>query len=378
MKPNVSITKCGNYAFEEVWASVRRSVELAGGIHAFVRRGERILVKPNLLAARPPEAAVTTHPSVVKAVIRLVKEAGGIPIVGDSPAIGSARKVAEKCGVLQVCLEEGAEFVEMKDVVMKDNPKGRKFKRLELARECLEVDGIINLPKFKTHAQMFLTAGVKNIFGCVPGKLKPQWHLTAGVDSAHFADMLLDLYLFIAPRLTILDAIVGMEGNGPGNGTPRHLGFIMASADAVALDTVAAACVGADPMDVPLLKAAGLRGIKGVELEEVTVLGDAVTQVRVAGFRFPPLVSVNFTAKLPYFIDRGLRKALTSRPSIDKKQCTLCNICVAVCPPAIMKKTAKIEINYDTCIRCYCCQEVCPHGAITPVEGWLKRLIPGL
>lgn len=378
MKPKVSISKCGGYAFETVYASVRRSVELVGGIHAFVRRGERILLKPNLLTARPPEAAVTTHPSVVKAVARLVKEAGGVPIVGDSPAIGSARKVAEKCGVLQVCLEEGAELVELKDLVIKENPQGRKFKRLEVAREVLEVDGVINLPKFKTHAQMFLTAGVKNMFGCVPGKLKPQWHLSAGVDSAHFADMLLDLYLFINPRLTILDAVVGMEGNGPSSGTPRPLGFIMASSFAPALDTVAAACVGADPMDVPLLKAASLRGIKGTEMKDITVTGDAVAEVRVTGFRFPPLISVNFTAKLPYFIDRGLRKALTSRPAIDKKQCSLCNICVEVCPPSVMKKTGKIEINYDNCIRCYCCQEVCPQGAITPVEGWLKRLIPGL
>lgn len=378
MKPIVSIVKCADYAFEDVYSSVRRSVELAGGIHAFVKRGERILLKPNLLTGRPPEAAVTTHPSVVKAAIRLVKEAGAIPVVGDSPAIGGARKVAEKCGVLRACMEEGAEFVEMKDVVIKDNPKGRVFKRLELASEVLEVDGVVNLPKFKTHAQMFLTAGVKNIFGCVPGKLKPQWHLSAGVDSASFADMLLDLYLFINPRLTILDAIVGMEGNGPSSGTPRPLGFIMASKDAVALDTVAAACVGADPMDVPLIKAASLRGIKGCELKDIAVTGDPVAGVRVAGFRFPPLISVNFTAKLPYFIDRGLRKALTSRPSIDKKECTLCNVCVEVCPPSVMKKTGKIEINYDSCIRCYCCQEVCPQGAITPVEGWLKRLIPGL
>ncbi len=378
MKPIVSIAKCADYALEDVFSSVRRAVELAGGIHAFVKRGERILLKPNLLTGRPPEAAVTTHPSVVRAAIRIVKEAGAIPVVGDSPAIGSARKVAEKSGVLRACMDEGVEFVEMKDVVIKENPSGRKFKRLELAREAVEVDGIVNLPKLKTHAQMFLTAGVKNVFGCVPGKLKPQWHLAAGVDSAHFADMLLDLYLFINPRLTILDAVVGMEGNGPSSGTPRPLGFIMASKDAVALDTVAAACVGANPMDVPLIKAASARGLKGTSLEEVAVAGHSVADVRVAGFRFPPLISVNFTAKLPYFIDRGLRKALTSRPSIDKKECTLCNVCVEVCPPSVMKKTAKIEINYDTCIRCYCCQEVCPQGAITPVEGWLKRLIPGL
>lgn len=234
----VAALECREYDDEEVYGTIRAAVDLLGGIKEFVRPGERILIKPNLLAGKPAEAAVTTHPSVVGAVIRLVKEAGATPVVGDSPGIGSAVKIAEKCGIADACRTYGAELLELKTLVKVENPGGHTFKRLEVAQEALEVDGIINVAKLKTHAQMFLTLGVKNLFGCVPGKRKPQWHLSAGVDNAHFAGMLLDLHNMLSPRLTVMDGIVGMEGNGPGSGTPRPLGYLFASANAVTMDAV--------------------------------------------------------------------------------------------------------------------------------------------
>ncbi|MBI5642109.1 MAG: DUF362 domain-containing protein [Deltaproteobacteria bacterium] len=371
---SVSITRCPDYDNERIFKAISKSIGLLGGIEQFVKEGERILIKPNLLAGKPPEAAVTTHPSVVRAVIRLVKSAGATPVVGDSPGLGSANKTAEKCGVLRVCQEEGVEFVDLKTLVITENPNGRTFKRLEVAKEALECDGIINLPKLKTHAQMFLTLGVKNLFGCVPGKLKPQWHLSAGVESLHFASMLLDLYAFLNPRLTVLDGVVGMEGNGPGNGDPRQIGLIFCGADAIALDIVVTGILGGKPGDLPILKAAHLFGIR----PEIQVLGEDIAEIKVDGFRFPPLSSVNFAAKLPYFMDKRLRKALTSRPHVNRGACTLCGICVRLCPAEIMDKTNRINIDYDKCIRCYCCQEMCPEGAISPKEGWLKKIIPGL
>lgn len=372
----VSITRCASYEIQEAYRAIRESIDLLGGMETFVARGERILLKPNLLAGKPPETAVTTHPEVVRVIIRLVKEAGGVPVVGDSPGLGNALKVADKCGVASVCREEGVELIDLKTLVVAENPGGLTFKRLEVAKEALDCDGIINIPKLKTHAQMFLTLGVKNLFGCVPGKLKPQWHLSAGVESSHFAAMLLDLYSFLKPRLTVMDGIVGMEGNGPGAGDPRKIGLVFASADAVALDTVATIVLGADPHDLPLLKAASLRGLK-TDIDGIEVLGEAVSSVAVHGFKLPPLVSLNFADRLPYFLDKRLRRALTSRPSVERKMCTLCNICVQVCPAEVMSKTDRIAIDYDRCIRCYCCQEMCPEGAISPVDGWLKRIIPG-
>jgi len=375
-KAAVSIARCPDYGEDRVYGAVREAVRLLGGMERYVKRGERILLKPNLLAAKAVESAVTTHPYVVKAVIRLVKEAGATPIVGDSPGLGSARKVADKCGLGEILKETGTGLIELKEMAEAQNPGGHTFKRFEVAKEALDFDGIINIPKLKTHVQMFLTMGVKNMFGCVPGKRKPQWHLAAGTDALFFAGMLLDLYFLLKPRLTIMDAITAMEGNGPGSGDPRDLGLVFASPDALMMDTVAANLLGARTYDVPVLRVAMERGI-ALDVSGIDILGEKVPPMR--DFRFPPLMSPNFiTSKLPYFVDKILRKSLTARPNINHGICTRCNICVEVCPPSVMERKDRVLIDYDKCIRCFCCQEMCPHGAITSKEGWLKRLIPGL
>ena len=175
-----------------------------------------------------------------------------------------------------------------------------------------------------------------------------------------------------------MDGIVGMEGNGPASGDPVELGLLFAAPDAVAMDTVIAAVLGATPESVPILKAAETRGMEQTMLDKLTVVGEDISSVKVAGFNFPPITNINFAAKLPYFIDKRIRKAITSRPHVDNCACTLCNKCVDVCPTDVMTSTDRININYDSCIRCYCCQEMCPSSAIFAKEGWLKRLIPGL
>jgi uncharacterized protein (DUF362 family)/ferredoxin len=378
MKTRVFIRRCASYRDALVYDAVKGSVDGLGGMGMFVKKGERILIKPNLLAARPPEAAVTTHPSVVKAVIRLVKECGALPVVGDSPGIGSSIKIAEKSGVLNECLASGAPYTELKGAVEVQNPSGHTFKRLQIASDALKCDGIINLPKLKTHAQMLLTLGVKNMFGCVPGKRKPQWHLAAGTDESAFAGMLLDLYLYLRPRLTIMDGITAMQGNGPANGEPRHLGLVLASKDAVALDAVIAEVLSIAPDRAPIQRVAIKRGIREAVISNIDIEGEDIKGLRLRDFRLPPEMHTNFAAYLPYFLDKRLRKAITARPHIKRNVCTMCNVCVTVCPPEVMEKTDRIHIDYDRCIRCYCCQESCPHGAIEPREGWLKRIIPGL
>lgn len=373
---DIAITKCASYSRAEVMKAVADALGLIGGMESFVKRGERILVKPNLLAAKPRDAAVTTHPEVVRAVLALIKEAGAVPVVGDSPGFGTAKAVAKKCGVLAVTEELGVEVIELATLAIVENPAGRTFRRLEVASEALEFDGIVNLPKLKTHVQMYLTMAVKNLFGCVPGKLKPQWHLSAGVESRYFASMLLELSMYLAPRLTVMDGIVAMQGNGPGSGDPREVGLIFAGRDCVKMDSVAASILGASWRDVPILKAASKAGIE-CRPEKVAVAGEDPARLRIRDFVFPPQSNVNFTSRLPGFLDNSLRKALTSRPHVENKNCTLCGICVRVCPAGVMEKTSRIDIKYDRCIRCYCCQELCPEGAISPRDGWLKRLIPG-
>jgi len=375
---SISLKRCSSYDAEKVYEKVREAVELLGGMQRFVSKGESILIKPNLLVAKPVDAAVTTHPSVIRALIRLVKEAGGTPFVGDSPAIGTPEKVAQKCEILNVCEAEGVEFIGFIDAVEVENPEGHIFKRLEVARAAMNADGIINAPKLKTHAQMNLTMGVKNIFGCVPGKRKPQWHLSAGVNTAHFANMILDLYLFIRPRLTVMDAVVAMEGNGPASGDPRPVGLIAAAEDALAIDALCAHILGVSAIDVPILAAALDRGLEGANIKTANLLGDDADSFQVKGFKLPPLVHTRFTEGLPHFLGSRLRKSLTVRPHIVNSKCTLCNHCVNVCPARIMSSDRRIKIDYDKCIRCFCCQEMCPNEAITSKAGWLKKIIPGL
>ena len=378
MSFDVSIQKCAGYSNEETYHAVKNSIDLLGGIEQFVQKGERILLKPNMLASKPTDKAVTTHPAVVRAVALLVKEAGGIPFVGDSPAIGGAAKVAGKCGIREVCQELSMELVDLKTPVDVDNSESPVFKRLELAKEALTADGIINIPKLKTHAQMYLTMGVKNLFGCVPGKKKVQWHFTAGVDTDFFAEMLIEVYRNLSPRLNVLDAVVSMEGNGPASGDPINTGFVAASANAVRMDRVVAEVVGAKVADIPVLKKAGDIDPDSVKLDNIKILGEQINDVRVTGMKFPPLISTNFGSFLPGILDKRLRKATTSRPNIVHSKCKKCGLCAQVCPADTISGTERVIINYDNCIRCYCCQEMCPWEAITVKEGWLKKIIPAL
>ncbi|MFQ5479688.1 MAG: DUF362 domain-containing protein [Thermodesulfobacteriota bacterium] len=378
MRETISLKKCSGYDPDEVMEKVTEALELLGGVSRFVSPGERILIKPNLLTAKPVDAAVTTHPSLVRALIRLVQKAGGTPFVGDSPAIGTAQKVAERCEILDVCEAEGVEFTGFDEAVVVDNPEGHIFKRLEVARAAISADGIINVAKLKTHAQMLLTMGVKNIFGCVPGKRKPQWHLSAGVDTSHFANMILDLYLFIKPRLTVMDAVIAMEGNGPASGEPRTVGLIAAGEDALGVDALCARILGVEAEEVPILAAAIERGLRGARLNSAKILGDAPELFTVKNFKLPPLVHTRFTEGLPSFLGKGLRKSLTARPHIIHSKCTHCDLCVGVCPARIMTSASRIKIDYDKCIRCFCCQEMCPNEAITSKSGFLKKIIPGL
>jgi uncharacterized protein (DUF362 family)/Pyruvate/2-oxoacid:ferredoxin oxidoreductase delta subunit len=373
MAPEVAIVVCRGYSNEDVYNAVKKAVTLAGGIERFVKKGARVLVKPNLLSAKPAQAAVTTHPTVVRAVIKLVKEAGGVPFVGDSPGFESAHKVAKRCGVLDIIGETQAGFMELATPVVVEGRKALQpaaplFRRFEISKEALEADVIINLPKLKTHAQMLLTMGVKNIFGCVPGAKKAQWHFSAGKDPLSFASMLIDLFIKLKPALTVMDAVVAMEGNGPSSGAAKKTGFIAASSDAFALDSTVAGILGKTPQDVAVLKKAKERGLLA---REIKTLGDGVAAVE---FEFPPLASVDFADFLPGFLRGPVRKALTTRPEVRHRSCTLCSTCESVCPSGVITKNERIVIDHDGCIRCYCCQEMCPQGAITVREGWLRRI----
>ena len=370
MKSTVSIVRCQSYDKEEVLKSLWRSIDLIGGVGQFVKRGDRVLIKPNLLYGKNPEKAVTTHPSIVRGMVQIVQEAGGIPFIGDSPSIGSLTRAAEKAGIKRVADEMNCPLVEFDQPVLPKERGGRFFRQLEIDRSVLEADVVINLPKWKTHAQMLLTLGVKNIFGCIPGPKKALWHLKAGDDRKVFAQVLVDLYQIIQPSLTILDGILGMEGNGPNSGQPIRLGLILSSGDALSLDQIVCDLLGISRKSLLTNRMAFEQGLGRDGIE---VLGERVEEVKISHFQFPALSQPDWN--LPRFLKRTLKNALTSKPAVEEESCEVCDRCEEICPPkALKRKGGKLVFDYGECIRCFCCLEVCPAGAISIKPGWALNL----
>ena len=249
----VSLIKANSYEVQSLKASIEELLEPLGGMSAFVKKGDRVLLKPNLLTGSRPTKECITRKEIVYCVAQLVIEAGGKPFLGDSPAFGSAKGVAKANGYLPLCEELDLPIVEFhgqRYEVENDN-----FNHLRLCKEAMNADVVINLPKVKSHMQLTMTLGVKNLFGCVPGKMKAWWHMEAGKDVNRFGEMIVETAKAISPDLTIIDGIIGHEGNGPSGGEPRELGILGASADAFALDRAVIEIVNVEPNLVPTLAA---------------------------------------------------------------------------------------------------------------------------
>lgn len=366
---HVSVEKADSYQPELVAKVLNRLLTPHGGLGTFIRPGDRVLLKPNMLAAKPPEAAVTTHPAIVREVIRLVQQAGGIALVGDSPGIGGIKRVAEKTGILEVVREMGAELVPFEEAV--EIAGGGLFKSFHIAREYVEADRVINLPKLKTHEMMTITCGVKNLFGTVVGTAKAGWHLKAGADRDLFARLLVEICLLRVPNITIVDAIVAMEGDGPGSGDPKAAGFLLAGTDPVAVDVVAANIAGIPKNLRYVERAARSVGLPGADVKHIRISGEVP---EVAAFRLPHQSDVQFG--LPPFLKNRLRHYLTSRPVQDLNKCKLCGVCRDACPPhAINISGDRLHFDYKSCIRCFCCRELCPDAALHVEDGALLNFM---
>lgn len=367
----VSLQALADYDPERVKNALHLLLEPLGGISRYVKPGQNVLIKPNLLAGKTPEKAVTTHPEIVRQTILLAQSAGGKVSVGDSPGLGKAETVARKCGILEVVEETGARFTHFEKSVSISLEAGT-FHHLEVAKEALNADVIINLPKLKTHQMMGYTGAVKNLFGLVVGMRKVRLHLQAGTDKAFFALMLLELAERFPPALSIMDAVVGMEGNGPGNGDPVQLGALLASPHPVALDTVATTLVSLPEKRVWTQKVARQTGRKGVSLNELELLGVPLKELKTSRFRPAKNVDINFG--LPTPVKNLLKNAITAQPEITRA-CQRCGHCVKHCPPQAMTLDAQsVKIDYGRCIRCFCCQELCPYDAIETRQGFLLKL----
>lgn len=254
--PSVSLIRANTYAKDTLRESITTLLEPLGGIAAFVKPGQRVLLKPNLLTGARSGKECTTRPELVYVIAQMVMEVGGKPFIGDSPAFGSAKGVAIASGYQPIVDELNLPIVDFQG--QRYQTINQDFNHLLLSKEAMEADVVINLPKVKSHAQLVLTLGTKNLFGCVPGKMKAWWHMEAGKDANRFGEMLVETARAINPNLTIIDGIIGHQGNGPSGGEPRHLGILGASTDVFALDRALATILNVSPHDIPTV-AASLR-----------------------------------------------------------------------------------------------------------------------
>lgn len=379
-RAEVAVVKCEGYSDEEeVYRALKELVGHLGGMRSFVKRGERVLLKPNLLAGDPPDKGVTTHPSVVAGMVRLVREAGGVPFIGDSPSVQRFESVFAATGMAEVAEKYGVALVGLSTATEIAVRHGILMKRLVIAREALEADAIISLSKLKTHGYTSFTGAVKNMFGVVPGLSKAEYHLRMS-RVEDFSKMLLDVYATVPARLHVMDGVWAMEGQkGPRAGRRKHVGLLIAGKDGVAVDAVATWIVGMEPHSIPTTKIGHREGIGSGKLAEIEVLGEIPENVRVTDFERAKK-AIGIADRLPSFLYKFLRNYVSNKPRIDHKACELCMTCFKACPPQAIHRAGRndrLVIDYNKCIRCYCCLETCPHDAVEIKEGLLTKLRRG-
>ena len=378
VKSVVAVVRCNEYNDDLVLKATKKGLDLLGGIQKFVKQNENIVIKPNVLIGSDPAKNVTTHPTVFKAVGTLLKEAGARVSFGDSSSLGGCEPNMRRSGLKQVGDELGlalADFDHGREVSHQAALLNKKF---VFANGILDADGVISLPKMKTHALTRFTGAVKNQFGCIPGILKGQFHVKMA-NPYDFATMLVDINTYIRPRLFIMDGIVAMEGNGPRNGKLKPMNVLLFSSDPVALDAIACKMIDLNPEFVPTSKPGEKSGLGTYHYENIDVVGETIDSFIVRDFkvvRKPPVPTAGGAFRA------FIKNSLTPRPVIDTAKCTGCGTCIKMCPvgPSALDwmqheigRSPKHNHNY--CIRCFCCQEVCPEGAIIVESPFLGKLI---
>jgi uncharacterized protein (DUF362 family) len=319
------------------------------------------MLKPNWLAWRRAEDVACVHPAFALTLCEVLKDAGVSRLaIMENPAVQTAPSIAKAMGLEAPLAKLGVEIANFSDYRKIAPAKGVKFRNIELASEHLPFDAVVDVAKAKTHAMMTLTLCVKNLFGMVKGSERMGWHLAVGRDFPAFADMLLDIYLDVMPRFNFLDAVVCMEGNGPGSGDPVPRGFVAGSADALALDAAVAPLLGVD--ELLLIRKARERDL----LPPYELCGEIPERVPLK-LPDPPGALVEWGMPLPPFFKGILRDFVVARPILDEKLCVGCGLCAKMCPPQSLKMLdGKPRFDLPDCIRCFCCQEHCPKGAIKP------------
>ena len=361
MNNKISVRKCLVYKTDDVLKHITEIYETCDGPDV---AGKRVLIKPNILTDSDPAKCICTHPVVLKAMVMYLLSKGATVFVGDSPAAHFKGFTGEKSGIRQVCEETGAAWVDF----MKE-PVERRIgnSKVKIASVVNEVDLIISLPKFKNHELVYFTGAIKNTLGLVPGFSKAKLH-AIHQDRNRFGEFLVDLNEAITPDFFLMDAISGMEGPGPGKGTPVHIGLLIGSTNPLVVDIVASRIAGYDPMIIPTSKTALFRKKWLLKIEDIDYYGPEISTILKADFRKIPIsptnnISLQFVMKRIPFL-----KKLERRPVFIHENCSGCQKCVSICPvkaiqPHQNDKT-HIILTDSICIRCFCCSEVCMDEAV--------------
>ena len=377
MKSKVVILECDSYNLDMVYEKLKIGFKLLGGVEEFVKPNENILLKPNVLSASLPEKTVTTNPVVFEAVAKILKESGVNLKYGDSPGFNKPSIAFKKCGIYDVAEKLNIELADFESGKRIEYKEAKYWNTFDIANGVLEADGIVSLSKMKTHQLTRITGAVKNQFGCIYGLSKAKMHVKVP-NAINFSKLLVDINMFLKPRLYIMDGIIAMEGNGPASGTPRKMNVILISSDPVALDSTFCRIIDLDPLFVPTNRYGKDFGLGTYIEDEIELIGDDIKKFIKKDFN---VIKREVKGDALFSFLNPIKNFIVRFPAIDNKNCTKCGICVESCPvdgkAVFLKNSDKKKppiYNYNKCIRCYCCQEICPNNAIYVKTPFLAKL----
>ena len=377
----VSIKKCDSYNYEEVLSVIKETWKNMGGIEKYIKKGENVLLKVNLVMRKAPEEAATTHPAVVRAVAQTLVEYGANVTIGDSPGgpfmETLLKSIYKHTGMEEAASLSGASLNFDTTSSVHKNPDGHALKSITVANMVTNADKVINICKLKSHSMTRYSGAAKNMFGTIPGTTKAEYHFTCQ-DIESFSKCLTDICIFANPVITFMDAVTAMEGNGPTAGDPRHVGVILAGENPFELDICGSRIINTVPNEIPLLKHAIERGLCADDYKKVEIKGDNIENFVVEDFKVPQNKSMYFLGKNPpKFVLKFINKHINPKPVFDHKTCIGCGDCAKNCPAKVieMKNHKPYLIDTEKCIRCFCCQELCPKKAVSVHKSAVLKLL---